>query len=610
MAQQHLDRLTPIDAGFLHQEGPSAHMHIGALLIFEGAPPPFEDLLDHIRSRLHLVPRYRQKLATPPFETGRPLWIDDSSFNLEFHVRHTALPAPRTEAQLLALVSRIASQPLDRTKPLWEFWMVEGLEGTAEAGGERFAMICKTHHALVDGVSGVDLATVLFDLGPEPVPLPDDLEPWVPHREPSTAELAVASVRDTLESVVGAVAHGMAAAVQPARTIGKLGDAIEGLAEIAWQLMNPAPRTPLNVEIGPHRRFTVVRQRLADYRTVKNALGGTVNDVMLAVVSGALADWLHTRGVRTDGLELRALVPVSVRTADQRHTLGNKLTVMRGPLPVYVRDPSARLEVVRRAMDGLKESKQAVGAATLTAVETFAPPTLLAQASRLNFSTRLFNLLVTNVPGPQIPLYLLGRELADLIPIAFLPENHALAVAIMSYNGAIEYGLIGDYDALSDIDVVADGIDRALAELLDAAREQASRAERRERVAGVRDRRADGAPTPVDRTREVLEVADANEGALTSTAPEAERGDGAESLADLTAALNGDDQSAWSVAPGSRPDGVGDTDQVPEPIAEEPAPILPKARRRTPPGPASEMRARRARVRDEPRREPPRNQNG
>ena len=247
-------------------------------------------------------------------------------------------------------------------------------------------------------------------------------------------------------------------------------DAAEGIGEIAWAGLNPAPQTPLNVEIGPHRRFTVVRQQLSDYKEVKNALGGTVNDVVLSVVAGALARWLRSRGVRTEGLEMRALVPVSVRTQDQRGTLGNQLTVMRGPLPVYINDPVARLQSVSRAMDGLKESKQAVGAATLAAVNNLAPPTILAQASRLNFSTRLFNLIVTNIPGPQVPLYVLGRKLDDLFPVAFLPENHALAIAIMSYNGGIDYGLLGDYDALPDIDVVAAGIDDALQELLAIAR--------------------------------------------------------------------------------------------------------------------------------------------
>jgi diacylglycerol O-acyltransferase / wax synthase len=238
-----------------------------------------------------------------------------------------------------------------------------------------------------------------------------------------------------------------------------------------WAGLNPAPETPLNVEIGPHRRYAVVRQQLADYKEIKDALGGTVNDVVLTVVSGALAEWLHSGGVRTEGLEMRALVPVSVRTKDQRSSMGNQLTVMRGPLPVFIEDPVARLQFVRQAMDGLKESKQAVGAATLAAVNSLAPPTVLAQASRLNFSTRLFNLLVTNIPGPQMPLYVLGRELEDLFPLAFLPQDHALAIAIMSYNGGLDYGLLGDYDAMPDIDLVAEWIDASLAQLLAAARE-------------------------------------------------------------------------------------------------------------------------------------------
>jgi WS/DGAT/MGAT family acyltransferase len=224
------------------------------------------------------------------------------------------------------------------------------------------------------------------------------------------------------------------------------------------------------VPIGPHRRYAVARQRLADYKEIKNALGGTVNDVVLTVVSGALASWLRGRGVDTAGLEMRALVPVSVRTQDQRGSLGNQLAVMRGPLPVFIDDPVERLQFVREAMDGLKESKQAVGASTLAAVNNLAPPTVLAQASRLNFSTRLFNLIVTNVPGPQLPLYVLGRELVDLFPVAFLPEDHALAIAIMSYNGALDYGLLGDYDALADIDVVVQGLEDSLAALLEAAR--------------------------------------------------------------------------------------------------------------------------------------------
>jgi WS/DGAT/MGAT family acyltransferase len=282
--------------------------------------------------------------------------------------------------------------------------------------------------------------------------------------------MIVAGVRGAVTTTAELVARALAAATRPATSLRALRDSAEGIGEIAWAGLNPAPETPLNVEIGPHRRFAVVRHELAAYKEVKDALGGTVNDVVLTVVSGALARWLRSRGIRTEGLEMRALVPVSVRTHEQRNTLGNRLTVMRGPLPVYINDPVARLRFVREAMDGLKESKQAVGAATLARVNNLAPPTVLAQASRLNFSTRLFNLLVTNIPGPQLPLYVLGRELEDLLPIAFLPDHHALAIAIMSYNGGMDYGLLGDYDALPDIDVIADGIEESLAELLRAAR--------------------------------------------------------------------------------------------------------------------------------------------
>jgi diacylglycerol O-acyltransferase / wax synthase len=469
MPQHHLDRLTSIDASFLHQEGTASHMHIGALLIFNGPPPPFVDYLDHIRNRLHLVPRYRQKLAHPPLESGRPLWVDDASFNLEYHVRHAALPSPGSEPQLLQLAARIASQQLDRSRPLWESWLVEGLQG------DRFALIFKTHHSLVDGVSGVDLATVLFDLEPRPAPPPMDLEPWHPKPEPSQAELIAAGVRGMARTTVELAARAIAAATRPAASLSVLRDAAEGVGEIVWAGLNPAPETPLNVEIGPHRRYAVVRNQLSEYKEVKDALGGTINDVVLTVVSGALAGWLRSRGIRTEGLEMRALVPVSVRPQDERGTLGNQLAAMRGPLPVYINDPVARLGFVRQAMDGLKESKQAVGAETLARVNNLAPPTILAQASRLNFSTRLFNLIVTNIPGPQLPLYVLGRPLEDLFPIAFLPKNHALAVAIMSYNGRIDYGLLADYDALPDIDLVADGIRESLQELLDAARGNAPR---------------------------------------------------------------------------------------------------------------------------------------
>jgi diacylglycerol O-acyltransferase / wax synthase len=463
MTQQHGDRLTAVDASFLAQEGPAAHMHVGAVMIFDGDPPAFDELADHVRARLHLVPRFRQKLAFPPLETGRPLWVDDPSFNLEYHVRHTALPAPGSEQQLRALAARVHSQALDRSKPLWEMWLVQGLQGG------RFALLSKTHHALVDGISGVDLVTVLFDVQPEPAEVAHPDEPWRPRATPSGLEMAARGVRGALALPFGAGARAARAATRPTEAVADTREALEGVGEIVWAALNPAPATPLNVEIGPHRRLLWVRHDLADFKRVKYALGGTVNDVVLAVVAGALRSWLISRGVRTEGLELRALVPVSTRTRHQRHQLGNRLAAMRAPLPVYVEDPAARLRVVRAAMNGLKESKQAVGAEVLAGMQALAPPTLLAQASRLNFSTRLFNLLVTNVPGPQFPLYVLGRRLQDLFPVAFLPKRHALAVAVMSYDGGMDFGLLGDYDAMPDLDELAGMFDASLAELLLAA---------------------------------------------------------------------------------------------------------------------------------------------
>jgi diacylglycerol O-acyltransferase / wax synthase len=476
MPQQHLDRLTAIDASFLAQEHASSHMHVGALAVFEGPAPAYEDLLDHIRSRLHLVPRYRQKLAFPPIEMGMPLWIDDPSFNLEYHIRHTALPDPGSEEQLMLLTARIFSQRLDRSKPLWELWLVEGLEGS------RFALISKTHHSMVDGVSGVDLATVLFDLSPVPQPVEHEGDAWVPHSEPSGAELVAAGVRGILRSGFKLVGGAIDSLRHPERTLGSAREAAEGIGEIVWAGLNPAPKSPLNTEIGPHRRFLGVRARLDDYKLVKNTLGGTVNDVVLTVVSGALRRFLHARGVRTEGLELRALVPVSIRPRGAEAELGNQIAAMRGPLPVYIADPVARLRTVSQAMDGLKESKQAVGAEVLASVQNFAPPTVMAQASRLNFSTRLFNLIVTNVPGPQFPLYILGREMLDIFPVAFLPEQHALAIAIMSYNGGLNFGLLADFDALPDVGEIARGLEESLDELVQRAKEQSGTAERTARA--------------------------------------------------------------------------------------------------------------------------------
>src|SRR5512133_320711 len=444
-------------------------MHVGAVLIFEGPPPRYEDFLDHVRSRLDLVPRYRQKLVFPPLEAGRPLWGDDANFNLGYHVRHTALPAPGSEEQLRRLTGRVFSQSLDRSKPLWELWLVQGLDRS------RFALLSKTHHAVVDGVAGVDIATVLFDVKPVPEPAAEESD-WAPNPEPSTTQLLARGAADAAETPLR-LAGRLAGVIQHPRPAARRAlEAAEARGEVAWNFANPAPDLPLNVAIGPHRRFVWVRSELTTFKEIKDALGGTVNDVVLSVVSGALRRWLDRRGIATEGLELRALVPVSIRTEDEQGHLGNRLAAMRGPLPVYVADPVRRLQIVREAMGGLKQSKQALGAEVISRFNDFAPPTLLAQAARINFSTRLFNLIVTNVPGPQMPLYVLGREQLDVFPGAFLPQNHCLAVAIMSYNGKVGFGLLADYDCMEDIEVVSNGLNESLAELVGAAEGRAETA--------------------------------------------------------------------------------------------------------------------------------------
>src|SRR5215207_4369830 len=463
-SQQHLDRLSAVDAGFLAQEKPNTHMHIGGLALFEGEAPGLEAFCNQVRGRLHLVPRYRQKLAIPPLETGRPLWVDDSNFNLAYHVRHTALPAPGDEEALLAMAARVFSQRLDRSKPLWELWLVEGREG----GG--FALLSKTHHALVDGVSGVDLASVLFDLSPEVPGEIDGSAPWVPQPEPSSAELAARGLSGAARAVAGVATGALGAVSNPGEALGKAREIATGISEVAWTALNAPPDTPFNIAPGPHRRICVVRAGLDEFKLVKDAFGTTVNDVVLAVVTGALAYFLQSRGRRTAGIELKAAVPVSVRSEDQRGALGNQLPQMMAPLPVVLDDPVARLAYVKQAMDGLKESRQALAASAIASLQGFAPPTIHAQASRLNFSGRFFNLLVTNVPGPQLPLYVLGRKLKEIFPIPFLAGERALAIAIISYDGKVGFGLLGDYDALPDLDVVAEGIEASLAQFVELAK--------------------------------------------------------------------------------------------------------------------------------------------
>jgi len=525
MAQQrHRDRLSAVDASFLHQERRASHMHVGAIVLMEGPVPTREEFTRHIESRLDLVPRYRQKLAFPRFEMGRPFWIDDPRFNIDYHVRHTALPAPGSMEQLRGIAGRIFSQRLDRSKPLWEIWLVQGL---ADGG---FALVSKTHHALVDGISGVDIATVLFDLAPTPPP-PADNGQWKPEQEPSQAELVAEGIKAAVRAPSRLAGEAAKVVRDPGATLDRARGAIEGVGEIAWAGLNPAPDVPLNVPIGPHRRIFWHQSELADFKAVKDALGGTVNDAFLTVVAGGLGRWLRSRGVRTEGLELRALVPVSIRSKDEHHALGNRIAAVRGPLPVYAKDPVDRLRIVRESMADVKESKQALGAEVISGLEDFAPPTLLAQASRLNFSTRLFNLIVTNVPGPQFPLYMMGREMQEIVPVAFLPENHGLAIAAMSYNGKLDFGLLGDYDAMPDRERLADYFGESLEELLTAAKKGRAKGGTKARSKAAQAKPKAAASKPKSGTKPKAKAASAKAGARSNA--------GAKGAASKAAASNG-----------------------------------------------------------------------
>jgi WS/DGAT/MGAT family acyltransferase len=457
------DRLSGLDSSFLHLERDDSHMHVAACSVLEGPAPAYEEVLEAIVSRLHLVPRYRQRLAFVPLSQGRPVWVDDPHFNASFHVRHTALPRPGSDEELKRLAGRIFSQSLDRSKPLWELWLVEGL-----ADG-RFAVLFKTHHALVDGISGVDIATVLFDTAREPTPVAPPEHEWVPRPLPSDAQLLADALLERA-TVPAEIARGVRAALRgPRQLADRLGETLAGVGALAWAGLGAAPPSPFNVRIGPHRRFTWVETELAQLKAIKDTLGGTVNDVVLTVVTGALARYMSQHGHETEGLTLRAMVPVSVRGEIERGALGNRVAAMSAPLPVELDDPVARLLKIRHDMQGVKDSGQAVGAQTLTRLSGFAPPTIMAQAARLQARQRFFNLVVTNVPGPQFPLFLLGRQLQSMYPLVPLAQNTALGIAVVSYNGQMNFGLNADYDALADIETLADALREATAELAAAA---------------------------------------------------------------------------------------------------------------------------------------------
>jgi WS/DGAT/MGAT family acyltransferase len=459
------ERLSGQDTLFLHIEDAEQPQHVGALAVFEAAPLRdadgrfrIEELRRHVAARLHLVPRFRKRLMEVPLQQGRPIWVDDPTFDLEYHLRLTALPTPGDEDLLLALMGRLQSQLLDRGRPLWELWFVEGL------AGDRVAMIQKTHHCLVDGISGVDVATVLLDFEPEP-PAPADPPPWQPEPAPSPAQLLMDSLVERATEPAELVRSARAALRTPARLLDQLG----GIGRAAGELAHSAPDMPWNVPCGRHRRFCPARVPLERVRAIRAAGPGvTVNDVVLASVAGALRRFLTQRAIPVDGLVLRAMVPVSVRGGDERMALGNRVSTVVVELPVGEADPRRRLLLISDGMRHVKESGMALAADAILRLQDFAPPTLLGIAGRLAVRSRAVNLVVTNVPGPQVPLYCMGARLLEAFPYVGVVQGKALGVAVVSYDGWLGFGVTGDRDVMADLHVVAEGIEESVDELGEA----------------------------------------------------------------------------------------------------------------------------------------------
>ena len=447
-----MERMDTLDAEFLHLEDGIAHMHIGAACLFADPPPSFDDIAGMIAAKLHLIPRYRQRVRSVPFELGRPLWVDDPHFNLAYHLRHTALPAPGDDATFCRLMGRIMSQPLDRDRPLWETWLVEGLEGG------HWALVPKVHHCMVDGIAGVELLRVMLDLKADTTAAVP--EPWEPQPEPH----AVAKVLDAwggLATDVTAIARRLPRAItHPADTIRSAIGTARGFARFAGDL---GATPPLSIEgsIGPHRTWAQSSASLGDVRAIRAAFAGTINDVVLATVSGGYRELLLSRGEDADRAIVRSLVPVSTRHDDGHGASGNRASALLYDLPVQVADPVERLEVVHDQMTELKASHMAEAGEAVTAIGNLAPPMVVGPLSRMvvraihRLPQRSVNTVTTNVPGPQFPLYCLGREMLEYRP--FVPISHGVRVstAILSYNGRLFFGITGDYATAPDVHVLA-----------------------------------------------------------------------------------------------------------------------------------------------------------
>ncbi|HLI31299.1 MAG TPA: wax ester/triacylglycerol synthase family O-acyltransferase [Solirubrobacteraceae bacterium] len=492
-------RLSSLDTALLYHEssGPS-HMHVASVMTFRGRAPAYSALVEHVERRLHLVPRYRQRLAFVPLGQGRPVWIDDTHFNPYYHIRQVALPAPAGESKLKALAGEIFSQRLARHRPLWELWLVEHL-----AGG-RFALIAKAHHALVDGLDGVDLTTVLLDRSAASAAAENGRPPrWDARPEPRPVKLLTDALLERVSTPSELARSANALLRRPRRLLRAARESLAESGALAFAgLASPAPPSPFNVDIGPHRRYTFLDVQLALLQGVKDRLGGTINDAVLAAIAHALGRYLRAHGHETEGLELRAMVPVSVRVGAGDARAVGELGAMWVPLPVGLEDIRAVHALIARATRAESSRTHAVRARALTGLPGFAPPTILSQAARLQVRQQYFNLVVTNVPGPQLPLYLLGRRLEAVYPVLPLAGRQALGISLMSYNGRLHFGLLGDYDALPDLEQIAKLLEDAISELARAAAAQRGvRRPRQAAAAGGRSASSARARRPAARDR-------------------------------------------------------------------------------------------------------------
>jgi diacylglycerol O-acyltransferase len=459
MPYTHYDRLTALDTAFLDIETPSVHMHVGSVGIFEPGPLgradggiDFERVLELAESGLRRAPRFRQKLSRVPV-SGHPVWVDDAHFNLLYHLRHTALPLPGDERQLKRLVGRIMSQSLDRGKPMWELWFVEGLEGG------RFAVVSKVHHCLVDGISGVDLLAAFMGRDPDYRAEVEDHR-WLPRPPPGPMRLLGDELARRAALPVQTLAGAARALRGPRRALDRASRAATGFAEAVAASLTPASPTPLNVPIGSHRRFDWTRFDFGIFREVKQKLGGTVNDVVLACVAGAMRRHLAGHDLDLQTLDFRVFVPVSTRTAQERGRLGNRVSLLVAQLPVDEADPRARLRRIGDEMQRLKGSGQIEGTELLEEISDRTATALLTRFSRLAAARRAYNMVVTNVPGPQFPVYLSGARMLETYPLVPLFSNQALGVALLSYDGGLHWGFNADWDAVPDLHDFVRAVDR------------------------------------------------------------------------------------------------------------------------------------------------------